>query len=56
MAGQELDDNPKLKGFNRLFNSQTNRGRANTSKVTLGLIAASIVYFKFLKGNKSKHK
>lgn len=31
MAGHGVDDDPKLKGFTRLFNSQTNRGRANVS-------------------------
>lgn len=31
MAGHGVEDDPKLKGFTRLFNSQTNRGRANVS-------------------------
>lgn len=31
MAGHGVDDNPNLKGFARLFNSETNRGRANVS-------------------------
>ncbi|KAJ8734601.1 hypothetical protein PYW08_013851 [Mythimna loreyi] len=37
MAGHGVDDDPNLKGLTRLFNSQTNRGRANTTKVTMGL-------------------
>ncbi|KAL0895992.1 hypothetical protein ABMA27_011983 [Loxostege sticticalis] len=30
MAGHGVDDDPSLKGISRYFNSQTNRGRANT--------------------------
>lgn len=31
MAGG-VEDDPNLKGLSRIFNSQTNRGRANVSK------------------------
>lgn len=32
MAGHGLDDDPNLKGFERHFNSVTNRGRANVTQ------------------------
>lgn len=31
MAGGEGADNPNLKGLSRIFNSETNYGRANVS-------------------------
>lgn len=34
MAGG-VEDDPNLKGLNRIFNSQTNRGRANVSEYIL---------------------
>ncbi|XP_013144243.1 PREDICTED: uncharacterized protein LOC106107785 [Papilio polytes] len=41
-----LEDDPKLKGLSRYFNSQTDRGRANVSKVTMSLVAMYYVYYK----------
>lgn len=31
MAGGGVEDNPNLKGLSKIFNSETNRGRANVS-------------------------
>ncbi|KAJ0180992.1 hypothetical protein K1T71_003077 [Dendrolimus kikuchii] len=43
MAGHGVDDDPSLKGLRRYFNSETNRGRANTSKLTVALIATEFI-------------
>ncbi|KAJ8734226.1 hypothetical protein PYW07_014777 [Mythimna separata] len=56
MAGHGVDDDPNLKGLSRIFNSQTNRGRANTTKVTMGFIATCIIYYKFLRAKPKKKK
>ncbi len=42
----------KGKGLDYYFNSTTNYGRANVAKATLGAVAAGVLYFKFLKGEK----
>lgn len=31
MAGHGIEDDPNLKGMARIFNAETNRGRANVS-------------------------
>ncbi|KAL0850439.1 hypothetical protein ABMA28_012243 [Loxostege sticticalis] len=52
MAGHGVDDDPSLKGISRYFNSQTNRGRANTAKVTVAFCAMYYVYHKLFKSGK----
>ncbi|XP_076271312.1 ATP synthase F(0) complex subunit k, mitochondrial-like [Rhynchophorus ferrugineus] len=42
-------DDPKLKGISRYFNGTTVRGRANVAIATYGILAATFVYYKFLK-------
>ncbi|XP_013167158.1 PREDICTED: up-regulated during skeletal muscle growth protein 5 [Papilio xuthus] len=44
MAGDSVDDS-QLKGLSKYFNSQTNRGRANTAKATYAVFGALILYF-----------
>ncbi|XP_026727828.1 uncharacterized protein LOC113493965 [Trichoplusia ni] len=56
MAGHGKDDDPKLKGIARIFNSQTNRGRANTSKATMGLVAGLFIYYKFFRSTGKPNK
>lgn len=49
MAGHGVDDDPNLKGLNRLFNAETNRGRGNVSELAfpLRLFALSPPIFNF---------
>ncbi|XP_037038752.1 uncharacterized protein LOC119076171 [Bradysia coprophila] len=47
MAGGEGADNPNLKGLSRIFNSETNYGRANVAKATYALMGLAILYFTF---------
>ncbi|XP_055323446.1 ATP synthase membrane subunit K, mitochondrial [Sitodiplosis mosellana] len=43
MAGGAAD-NPNLKGLSRIFNAETNFGRANCAKATYALIGVFIAY------------
>lgn len=47
-------DDTNLKGLGRIFNSETGRGRANVSKLTMGLFFGAFVYFKFIKKRAEK--
>ena len=49
--GIKMDDT-SIKGISRYFNSQTGRGRANVSKLTLGTFAAYLLYLKFRPSSK----
>lgn len=45
MAGDSSVDESQLKGLSKYFNSQTNKGRANTAKATYAVMGAMILYF-----------
>ncbi|CAH0699241.1 unnamed protein product [Spodoptera exigua] len=45
MAGDSSVDESQLKGLAKYFNSQTNKGRANTAKATYAFMGAMILYF-----------
>ncbi|VVD02236.1 ATP synthase membrane subunit K, mitochondrial [Leptidea sinapis] len=51
MAGEAVDES-QLKGLSKYFNSQTNRGRANTAKATYAFFGVVILY-NILKPKKS---
>ncbi|KOB67363.1 putative stretch regulated skeletal muscle protein [Operophtera brumata] len=44
MAGDSSVDESQLKGLSKYFNSQTNRGRANTAKATYAVMGVFILY------------
>ncbi|XP_071050901.1 ATP synthase membrane subunit K, mitochondrial-like [Onthophagus taurus] len=55
MAGGSADaaEEAKLKGMGKIFNSVTNKGRANVAMATYGSVGLLIAYF-MLKPKKAK--
>lgn len=48
MAGHGIEDDPNLKGLSRIFNAETNRGRANVSESLYPIVTTTKIVANFL--------